>query len=203
MAFIPAPGCVRVSVLQDNNEENVVNVFWVKPIMTIDASVLTAIMTAIASRYNSDWSDVCHGDWSVTKLVAQDWSSANGLGGEYIPGVQIVGQAAGTGVTGAASALISWNTAFRGKSFRGRTYLAGGAATYAYGNEWAAALVNCSAQFATGLRTDLSGSGFPLQVVSFAANHIPRLVAVASEITGNRSRTKIRSQRRRNSSLNV
>lgn len=199
--FIPATNCMKAAVVQTYLNEPVVNIFWAKTTVAPTFTNLNDFAAFLAGAYSTYLTPIFTADWKIDKISVQDWTSFNGQSVEYIPPVLVQGAAAGDSTPGQVAAVNQWLTGLRGRSYRGRTYFAGLSENYTTKDTVHATAVTAIDDFATHLLTTAFNNGWPMQVVSFQANNQQRLTAVATQMTGHRVRTKLRTQRRRSSSL--
>lgn len=88
------------------------------------------------------------------------------------------------------AAVITWRTGLTGRSYRGRTFLAGFNEIDAAGQSLSATLITALNNYATALRTGLNTAGYPLVVGS-------RLLEISTPVTSHTVRPYWRTQRRR------
>lgn len=197
MTFYPAQYCVKFSVEQTVLNQAVVNTFWMRRNTPWDNALLTTMMSGIAGVYNTHLVPRLVDDWELNKVTARDFTTYDGLSGEYTPSPAIVGLSATDPWPPQVATVVSWRTNKRGRSYRGRTYLAGWADSAANGaaltgtekgamSNWAQALINLA-----------NANSVYFSIVSFYNNSQPRGAGVWTEITSFVIQDYARTQRRR------
>lgn len=201
MAFVPVPNGMKAAVIQTYLNETIVNVFWAYVASAPVGADMQQFATILATNYGTYLAPIFASTWNLTKVTAQNWSLFNGGGYEYVPPTAVNGGAAGDGMPGQVCGLLQWHTGLRGRSFRGRTYLSGIVESYVAGDTLATPARTEMENFAGSLVTQLSAAGITLAVASFEYNRVPRVTGVVTPILTWRARSKVRTQRRRSSSL--
>jgi hypothetical protein len=198
MAFIPVPNAAQVhmSFLYDN--QICENVFHVQGTAPLTVAQLTQVGNAFR-----DW-------WigSIAGLVPQTLSLQRveviGLDAANSPGVVVSGgtlPAPGAHtqpqLPNNVTVAVRWLTAFRGRSFRGRTFHLGIAEDQVTGNTISGPLQsNLQSQY-DNLPTTIGLAPFVLVVVSRFSNGQPRTQGISTAITSVSVDNVIDSQRRR------
>lgn len=196
------PGCWRVGlILQGATGLKAEMTFAVN-----DADVIrdSARATTIAAAFKSWWSTSmrsrCSSTWSLVQVYVLDVDSAVGTSLNYVSGLPLAGTGSATPAAQNAAAIITWNTGSRGRSFRGRTFVAGMQASDIYsadGTQVLPAAVTAYSAAAAALITaiaavDVSNNTF----LGVASNKL----LLNTRITTGTCRTYLGTQRRRVSS---
>lgn len=197
MAFIPVEHTGRFSVIQTFLGQTCVNVFWVHHAGTWTAGQLNTMAGFIAGAYETHIAPFLSDQWSLDKVVSQDYTSFNAASAEYSPGTAIVGTGSGDPLPPQVALVVSWRTDNRGRSYRGRTYLTGLTEFYADNGRMGQTVLTAVDNWAQGLMTLIQLADGDLGVVSFMANGAPRQAGVFTAISAYRSRDILYTQRRR------
>jgi len=198
MAFQPVPNGVEVVFHAVQNGIPIVNVYHVLDTSTLD----TARLEEIANVFGTWWFDnirpITSNSYVLNDITVTAIEDASGP--QFILTLTTDNQGALTGeqVAGNAAAVISWRTAFIGRSFRGRTYIGGldAAATdtaQALSTAFAAALADAG----SALIDALIAISAQLAVLSRFAAGVQRVTGVLTGIIALIVDTKIDSQRKR------
>jgi len=197
MAFIPATNIVKVVVEGLLDGQQLANIFHVD----VGAAVTTVIMDAILDEF-VDWlTDELlpnlSQDYEVTAVTARDLTTITGsLIERPLDPFLAGGQAAGS-LPNNVALCGTWFTSLAGRSYRGRTYIAGVDETNV---TLSRILSGTAAAFATVLveLVNMIGAiGYDLVVTSFQTANAPRVSAVSTPIIAAGVNTVTDSQRRR------
>lgn len=204
MPYVPVANAVEVAVHGQCGGAPTTNVFNVRSGMAApDQAEVGLAVADVADAFRTHLLPNLSTDFTLTHFVGRDLSSQTG------PVVEVVdvtnGGHAGTSLPPAVAAVVSWKTAQRGRSFRGRTYLPGipeavVTAGGLLGEAWQADVAADVAAFITAL----VGEGHRLIIVSRysgvdgGGNPIPRAAGVITNVTTGLVREYVKSQRRRN-----
>jgi hypothetical protein len=125
MTFIPASGCVRISLQFSYSGQTVVNTISLKKSTTVDESDLPLLCSAAQGWWETYLKPSCHADFRLETISAIDLTSDSGPSYTQTLSPTIAGTSTGDKLPANAAAVISWRTAFRGRSYRGRMYVSG------------------------------------------------------------------------------
>lgn len=197
MAFIPIPQSVRVAMEFTKNGQLVVNVYHVRfPTAIINVN-LTAVAQLFVDWWTNDLRSTQNQSLRLERVTVTDWSQPNGSQAVVNAPANSVGTLTGAQAPNNVAIVVSHRTLRTGRSFRGRTYLAGlGASDVADDNistARAAAIVSAYANLVFRLTT----LGGVLVVASFRTNGQPRTVGVVTDISTFVVNTRVDTQRRR------
>jgi len=144
-----------------------------------------------------DLSDYFSHDIALSTVVAHDISVANGEKQVLAVSPPIQGFVTGPAVPNNVALVVSHKTAKTGRSFMGRTYLAGAdIASLTDNSIGAARAANIVAQFNT-LITALGTINAELVVASFVSGGVPRAMGVATPVDSTAMNLRVDTQRRR------
>jgi len=123
MPFQPAPGIAQVEMRFQQNGQRVENVFHVHRAAGWSGSDLTTL----AGDFNTWWQTSLRGhvssSLSLQEVYAVDLSSAMGATATITDGLPVNGSVgSSTPLSNNCTLSIKWNSPYRGRSARGRTY---------------------------------------------------------------------------------
>lgn len=198
MAYIPAVNCVRVSLEMKWDAQVVVNTLhFVK-----GSAVVVADLALVATAAQNWWNSYARPNVSDTlslqavNVIDLTTSSSPSLNQPVSPA--LVGANATQTMPSNVTAVISWRTAFRGRSARGRYYWPGLVSNQVFNN---VEITSAAQLFMTVAAANISGFfsplGFTQAVVSYYANKLPRATALIQPITSAVVDVFVDSMRRR------
>jgi hypothetical protein len=199
MQFVPVAGTASVELIYDAMGNKCENVLHFKASSTpINEAALTQLAEAVFTWYSTTGKVLQHSSVSLSAIVCKDLTSATGPAIEYSVGLPIAGtNPSGTALPLNVTAVVSFGTALRGRSYRGRLYAIGLVTGNATGNTldtgYRTALVNAYA----GLNTAAGTEGWNQVVVSKFTNKAPRTAGVATPVSSVSVDANVDSQRRR------
>lgn len=197
MAFIPLPGGIKVSMEFALNGELVVNVYHVEYANPIVAANLTFLTDLFRDWWNLEMRQNFNSGIALNRVTALDVSVEDGLVDVLDLGTPIAGTITGSPAPNNVAVVVSKLTGFSGRSFRGRTYLAGIAAGEVTDNFITSTLAAAILVDMQSLSTQLQTNDYDLVVASYFANGAPRTTAVGTPIMAFAMDTRIDTQRRR------
>lgn len=185
MAFIPVPNVAEVVVGCSVNSQDVFSVHnFLYP-----GSITTGDLMDLAVLVSATWGDQLAPLLSVAIRLdfvrATDLTTSSAGVQEFFPSTNNVGEVGANPLSNNSALVVSWQTANRGKSYRGRTYQ-GGLPVTAAGNA-----ITVTSTFQTALTVAMTnfmndievGQGVTQVIVSRVANKIPRTTGVATPVT--------------------
>lgn len=128
-----------------------VNVFGIKAGGTPLTQAATDAIADFLAGLLSDFADVIEDDFSWTGIEVTDLRTLDGPQYSSDSSFPVQGNIDGQPLPPAVAGLISWGTARRGRSFRGRTYVAGFAETGSTGTHMETTAHTALAALADGL----------------------------------------------------
>lgn len=177
--------------------QQVENVFHVR------SSTVAGIteMTAAAAAYKSWWTD--HGKpispttLALQSILVKTLSTPIDPGIEYTTGLPEAGTSSGAQLPNNATLAVKWITAFRGRSYRGRTYHLGLMETQVVGNTVDPGALGIIKAVYQGLLDGLTAAGIPLVVGSKIGAKVERFVGLSTPVVALQIDPIVDSQRRR------
>jgi hypothetical protein len=178
--------------------QKVENVYHCKATTTpITESSLDTLCGAFVDWFSTDGNDLSSNTAVLEKIVAKDLTSETGPAIEYTTGLPIAGAASGPASPMNVTAAVSFGTALRGRSYRGRVYHIGITSDRTTGNQLTSVYRGQLIEGYAGLISAVNTSGWDLCVVSRYHNKSPRTAGVATPITSVSVDINLDSQRRR------
>jgi hypothetical protein len=177
-----------------DNGEHAICDFYVDGVALSAFPLTNAIAVSLASILEASWNthlkSKSHANTHFRQTVVTDVRSPSNP--QFVVPWNVAGTASGAPLPNAVAAMISWSTALRGRSFRGRSYLPGFTESVSDGNSPDAGTITALEAFADDLIANYGGgSGPALGVAS-------RKLGVLNPITARSVSAKWRTQRRRN-----
>lgn len=183
MAFIPVPGVVEAELVYEQFGQIVENTLYFQYAAPADAGVLTDLCNYLIGWWTEQMAS------NINQVVTLLRVVATALDSDSAPSISITappdtsGEDTSEALPGNASWTISFHTAGRGRSSRGRNYVPGLSADGTSGNQ-------VTSGFAANVRTAyeniLTGAGAPDAlhvVVSRYHNNAPRAEGLAVQVT--------------------
>lgn len=197
MPFIRLPLGVRVAVEYNWNGKLVVNIYHVLVEVPVTTIILDDIADVFAGWVINNLLDWMNEEISLVAVTAQSLDEEFGAKVTYPVAPPETGQIGGDAVTNNVAIVISMQTAKTGRSFRGRSYVAGMSESGIADNNLAdVTLAGLIAGFAQ-LVTTLDASDYTLVVASFETAGSPRATAIGTPVDSFASNTRVDTQRRR------
>jgi len=195
--FVPFTNVAQVATRFTQQGQQVENVYHVLFPAEPDSPTLLAMCAAFKTWWvNELQSNVCS-EVSLNSVIATDLTTDVGVGVEYSTGLPLLGLNTDASVPMNVTLAISWLTAARGRSFRGRTYHVGMCRTDVVGSTIIAAEILLLRGSYGALITDVATAGGVLVVASRRHAGVARTIGVATEINGVSIDNTVDSQRRR------
>jgi hypothetical protein len=198
MAFIPVPGACSIELIHEVQGQRCENIFYAHRVDGWSESELAQVGVIVADWYGVYGKQLTHTENSLSMIVLKDLSSADGATSVYQAGLPIAGVATGDPTLPLnVTAAVSFGTAKRGRSFRGRIYQIGMVISQVAGSQltstYRAALIAAYG----ALVTAINGGDAVMSVVSRYANKAPRASGITTPITSVSVDINTDSQRRR------
>lgn len=197
MAFIPTPNGVKVEFKFNKNGALVVNVVWFYVSFEVTIGDLQGLTTELIDWWNDSVKTLTTPSMSLFEVVATDMSVENGI--QWVDGLvtPIAGTAGGADLPSNIAAVVTHLTDKSGRSFRGRTYIAGMSDANVSGNTFATTYVtNLLTAFAS-LKTRTDTLQFNHSVCSFYSNNVARSAGLLTVVSDYRMDNVVDTQRRR------
>jgi hypothetical protein len=135
MPFVPVPNSALVELRFSHQAVKMENTLWFRGTAPLDGTELTALAQAVWNWWGLNLAGHTVAGCILREVVATDQSSATGAFGEYTSGGGYLGTVTDDPMPTGTSGAISFRTAERGRSFRGRNYMLGLARSFVTGNQ--------------------------------------------------------------------
>lgn len=189
---------VKVEVHQLLFAEPLVNILHVQAANPNDGFVLAQIATTVRDQWISQMLPQLSQDISLVNVTATDISVEGGQQSVQVPSGDAAGDYNGASLPSNQAFVITHRTARVGRSYRGRTYVAGLPEALVTGNHLALANAQGIAAAFNTIRTTLAENDFIFSVLSRFNQGDERPLGVLTAVTTSVAReTRVDSQRRR------
>jgi len=125
MPFVPVPNVALVEIRMLAMAQLVENTLWFEFGSAPDAADLTALLEAVESWWVSEVKPLTSSRVGVREFVATDMSSQTGPVASLAGTILDVGSNTPNAMPLGTTLTVSFRTALRGRSFRGRNYIVG------------------------------------------------------------------------------
>jgi hypothetical protein len=199
MAFIPVVNVAEVVLGCSVNSQDVFTVHNFLFPGAITAGDLDDLAVTVANAWGAELAPLLSVAITLNFVRCTDLTTVSAPVREFFPSTNNVGEVGANPLSNNSALVVSYQTANRGKSFRGRTYQ-GGLPVTAAGN---AITVTGSFQLAlaaamTGFMDDIEvGQGVTQVIVSRVSNKVPRSSGLATPVTTMSVNTALDSMRSR------
>lgn|SRR5690348_8917302 len=194
--YIPVENVAQVNLVLSMSGEVAENVFHVHQAGAFAPADLANIANLFHGWWGNKIGPLVTAACSLVEIRVVDLTTQTS--GAYDTGVTgMSGTASGEALPNNVAALISWGTANRGKSFRGRTYIGGLASTDFTQNQLNDAAQSALADAGNSLKTSVDDGGYELGIVSYCSNKVWRTAGIFTPVVSLTAEKKLRSQRRR------
>jgi hypothetical protein len=125
MPFVAVPSTIKVELFQRLHGQNIENVLWFRNFSGWDAESAAGFLADLVEWWGSEIAPFVTDDLTLVGTKATDMSEETGFAVEYQPTAPVPGLLAGESVPANCALVISFRSPFRGRSSRGRNYVAG------------------------------------------------------------------------------
>lgn len=184
MPFVPVPDVCAVHVRYTAQLQQCENILYFAADGGWDSSQLVDIAGEVGAWWQTELRPLVSNTVQLREVYAEDLSSANGPTGASAPPAATFGQNSSPAMPANVSLAISFRTALRGRSFRGRNYVVGLTESQVADSTVVASVVSSLQAAYTSLLP--SGGYFTRglwSVVSRYSNGAPRAVGVSTFVT--------------------
>jgi hypothetical protein len=199
MAFIPVPNGIKVAMRFSQAGQELVNVFYVTTVDTVDASWLLGLCAAIKSWWVANLQSGVTSTVGLQEITATDASVDGGTGVSYTSGLPLFGTDAGGPLPNNVTLAVKLMSGLTGRSHRGRKYLVGMPA-----NKLTTDTNHVSSAYQTAIKSaydllisDLLVYGAQLVIASFTSGGVPRTTAEVSDVITTSVNATVDAMRRR------
>lgn len=124
MPFVPVENTALVETRMMFDGQKCENTLWVENESPWDGESLAELASEVKDWWTASYAQLVTFGTSLTEVVATDMSSETGPQAS-VAGAGAVGADSGAPFPGGTSFAVSFRTAMRGRSFRGRNYIVG------------------------------------------------------------------------------
>jgi hypothetical protein len=183
MAFIPVPNTAQFNIRQTYLGERIENTLYARNPTGWTPVALANIATILRDWYTTQLRAPLSNQLVLREVYAVDLASVSGPTAT----VSVTNDPGGAGTAqpmpGSVALCVSLRTANRGRSFRGRNYVAGFTEDHVNGNQFTSSIVTSITTAYDGLLAVFSGGGVEWVVVSRFSNGLPRTTGIATAVT--------------------
>lgn len=198
MAFVPVPNTVQVEAVYEWNGQTVENVFYVESTAAWDENGITAILELVRDTIAQDLIPTLSSAIQLVRLVGTLLTAIDSISVTLNVSPPIGGEVVAESLPNNVSYTITFLTAQRGRSFRGRNYVPGLTIDHVVSNTITPATRTALLAFYETLQAAIVSSGYTMVVVSRVSGGVERATGVTTPIIGFTTfDTTVDSQRRR------
>jgi len=183
MAFIPVPDVAQFNIRGTLDNQRIENPLYFRNVNTWDVEGLEAAAGLVADWFEDNILPIVTTDYVLREVYAIDLTTENSGSATHTVAASTQGLDASPALPNNVAICVSFRTAQRGRSFRGRNYIAGLTEGDVTGNTIAAAqssaLVTAYGQLFSLFPP---GGAFWVVVSRFTAN-LPRTVGISTPVT--------------------
>jgi len=190
MPFVPVPNCVEAEIRMTWDLQEVENTLYFDFGDTPTVGGMVTLMNDLFDWWTTNMAPLIFGGVQLREIVVTDISSATGPQVSFTPPIAEFGSASGASLPNNVSFTVSFRTASRGRSFRGRNYVVGLTEGAVVGNTVDTAVVNAYiAAYAELKNSPILDDGVWSVVSRFSGVNpttgkpIPRTTGIATPIT--------------------
>lgn len=189
MPFVPVANTALVEVRFSEHLQQIENTLWFE-FPTDPGSVdLEALAEAVFDWWVAELQSIVSSDVELREVTATSMTSATSPVGAFVPPTPTFGTSTSNGEPGNVTMSVSFRTALRGRSFRGRNYAIGLTEDQVDGNSFVTGLTPLWQAAYTALIPAAVGAGWLWVVASRfsgvdgSGNPIPRAAGVTTPVT--------------------
>jgi hypothetical protein len=166
MPFVPVANTALVEFRMTANGQKVENTIWAEFPSPPAAADLTSLINACESWWVAEYATNVSSGVQLREISATSMDSATAPQVSLAPVSPTFGASTANIVPGNVTLTVSFRTALRGRSFRGRNYIVGLTEDQIAGNQAVAGITSLWAGHYTALIAAIAGAGFEWVVVS-------------------------------------
>ena len=190
MPFVPVDNTCLAEIRMTADGQQIENTLWFEFPTAITAEDLVSLATDLTTWWGDNIQPIVWGGVTLREIVCTDMSSETGAQGSFATETPTVGDLDEPPLPTGTSLAISFRTALRGRSFRGRNYAVGLVKSHTTGpNTFTDAIVTAYQTAYNNLIAVATGAGFTWVVVSrfsgvdAEGKPIPRALGVTTPVT--------------------
>lgn len=197
MAFIPVPDTVMVELLMTVEGQQIENTLYFEGTGSPDIPEMNALGASLVDWWIEHYAPLVGDDVSLNSIKLTNLTGAASPVVEITAGLPQSGSGGDFIVANQVAAVVTFLTAARGKSYRGRNYIGGLSINWVGGSYVGATAISMLETMYADLATLALADEFLWVVVSRYNNNAPRATGVTTVITGTRVNEVLGTQRRR------
>jgi hypothetical protein len=175
MAFVPAPNIIMTEFLYTLSAQQCENRVMVNNLAAVDATALENVAVAAWDWWETNYAPLISNDCLLRAVQTTDLTTDTGGQFVYAPDGTTTGEDTGATMPNETSLCISLRSDARGRSARGRWFVAGlPFIAMLNANEVTSAYASAAVTALNGLRTAITGLSKDLVIVSYRHNKAPR-----------------------------
>jgi hypothetical protein len=182
MPFIPVPGGIQAELRFLLDEQRIENTLWFQDANPGDPVVRTSIASMLITWWNSGLKTISSNQLSLVEVYVTDMSSQTGGVTSYTVGLPLTGGAIEAAAPNQCAMVVSLRTGARGRTARGRNYVAGLPNSQLVSNSWSTGYVGAIATEYNDLIAAATANGTPLCVCSRYENNAPRAAGILRQV---------------------
>lgn len=124
MPFVPVENTALVECRMHYDNQKVENTLWVENESAWDGDSLAELATEVKDWWVASYSTICSNTVALNEVVCTDMTSETGAQAS-LAGAGAAGGVGSGSLPGGTAFTVSFRTALRGRSFRGRNYIVG------------------------------------------------------------------------------
>jgi hypothetical protein len=198
MPFQPVENCVGAVVNGSIGSIPFVNTFGIPWTGAIGETEATGVGDFIRDLWADNLTAFMADEYAVSSITITDLRTETGFQFEYTDTATMTGDNAGQALPFQCAALITWTTALRGRSYRGRNYFGGFVEAVSSGRDLDSTLIGGLQDFVdAALAVEIFGVISRFHGVEEDGTPIPRDPAIVTDVSGGIVHPQWRTQRRR------
>ncbi len=205
--FVPVENVAEVRMLQQLHGQTVINIHHLKKASALGTQDLANIVQSIRDFYSGSLYDYLSQNLALVGIQIRDLTTQNGIFYEESES-GLNGSVIGDAMPGNVALAVKSVTGLTGRSFRGRTYIAGFTDAQVNGNEVYEGTRTSIVNVFNAWKTSITGDGYAPVVVSKYSGYTvdlvkvrkiptPRAAGIATPIAIYTANSQLDSQRRR------
>lgn len=197
MAFQECPGILQLEVFFTQQGQRVENVFHMKQDGPYTNVAVADLVGDLQNWATTEWPLVAQTGAAVVGGRGVDLSTEVGATAEFTLAEPVPGTLAGTNVPMNSTVAVSWHTALRGRSYRGRTFHVGLSSAQFVDSQLTVVAIAALIYSYNRLKTIMNVGTARMAVLSRRHGGVLRAVGVGTDITTVTVNGALDSQRRR------
>lgn len=183
MPFVPVPNTLMVELRYLWDNQQVENTLYGRKGTAVVLGDAIALADDIFTWWDTNMKPLQASTIALREIYVTDLTSANSFSHAHVRSPIVPGTRAGPALPNSVALCIKFNTAQRGRSFRGRNYVMGAVEGDVTNNNYEPAYVTDVQDAYLLLDSVFDGNGLVWSVVSRYENGQPRVTGLATEIT--------------------